>query len=161
MYKHLNTFAIGGLQSVGYVNEGDNLIVLSSQGRGIFNCLTGEKIFRDDYDWWRDFDPESSSVKGFGGEVGKMIKTYGLYNPNEQMPQQTADGYKLSLTQPQPDDPPFEKYLVQSIFIAHQEDKIFVSKDGPCEFRAFGFSETRNSFIVASSCDLVIWGKAR
>jgi hypothetical protein len=83
MYRHLNTFAIGGLQSVGYVNESDMLIVLSSQGRGIFNCLTGEKIYRDDYDWWGDFEQENSLIRGFDGEAGKVIKTFGLYNPND------------------------------------------------------------------------------
>lgn len=54
MYKYIQTFAIGGLQNIGFLT--DELIVLSTQGTGIFNCLTGEKIGRDNEDWWGNFD---------------------------------------------------------------------------------------------------------
>jgi len=161
MYYYKQTFAIGGLENIGYVGDSDNLIVLSSQGRGIFNCLTGEKIYRDSENWWSDFDQADNTIKGFGSESGKLIKTFGLHSI-EKLPTKLPSGWELVLTDLQPDDPPFEKYLVQSVFLANnfEGNKIFISKDGPCEFRAFGFSQTGKSFVVALSCELTIWAES-
>ncbi|ACU59260.1 hypothetical protein [Chitinophaga pinensis] len=55
MWIHKNTFAIGGLENVGYAPMQDQLLVLSTQGEGIFDCIKGEKIARYESqgDWWR------------------------------------------------------------------------------------------------------------
>jgi hypothetical protein len=45
-WGHKETFAIGGLHNVGFAPNSDYLIVLSSQGQGIFDCIKGEKIAR-------------------------------------------------------------------------------------------------------------------
>lgn len=37
------TYAVGGLLGVGYGEATDLLLVISSQGRSVFDCLTGEK----------------------------------------------------------------------------------------------------------------------
>ncbi|MBX7174913.1 MAG: hypothetical protein K1X72_28310 [Pyrinomonadaceae bacterium] len=47
IWKKVNSFAIGGLTQVGYAPNSDILLVVSHQGRGIFDCLIGEKIARD------------------------------------------------------------------------------------------------------------------
>jgi hypothetical protein len=156
MYKYIQTFAIGGLQNIGYIGKSDNLIVLSMQGRGLFNCLAGEKIFRDSNGWQADFDETNNSVKWFDGEI---IKTYGLFG-GENLTTNLPDRWRLEISEPEPDDPPFEKYMIQNINLIDPFGiKTFITKDGPCEFRAFGFSETGNSFVVGSSCELVIWSK--
>jgi hypothetical protein len=56
MWTHKNTFAIGGLENVGYAPNQDLLIVLFSQGQGIFDCNKGEKIARQHHDsnWWHN-----------------------------------------------------------------------------------------------------------
>lgn len=158
MFKHLNTFAIGGLENVGYAANSDHLIVLSSVGRGIFDCLTRQKIFRDNGNWWHDYDEESCIIKGFGTETGQQIKVCGLFG-EEKLPVRTADGWELIVSEPVQDAPPFEKYVVQNVFLKHpaNDSAIFITKDGPCEIRSFGFSETGKSFIVALSCELIIW----
>ena len=163
-WTHKNTFAIGGLHEVGYAPKKDHLIVLSSQGQGIFDCVRGEKIARlyNDLDWWDDFNDTTKSIAGFDVLANVEIRTSGL-DSSDNMPKKTADGWKLIITEPQPDEKPYEKYLVRKIYLVSPDNKenIYITKDGACELRAFGFSETGNSLIVALSCDLVIWTRTQ
>ncbi|MDQ4102090.1 MAG: hypothetical protein M3115_07905, partial [Thermoproteota archaeon] len=73
----------------------------------------------------------------------------------------TFDGWTLVASEPQPDDKPFENYSVTEIYLVSpdKQQKQLVGKDGPCELRAFGFSDTGNSFIIALSCDLTIYSR--
>lgn len=91
--------------------------------------------------------------------ANKTVKTFDLFNPNEALPSESPAGWKLLVTPPQPDDPPFEKYMVRNVFLVspNGEDKVFISKDGPCELRALGFSQTGKSLVVALSCEIIIW----
>jgi hypothetical protein len=159
---HKNTFAIGGLENVGYASKQDKLIVLSSQGQGIFDCTQGEKIARkhNGSDWWEDFNEQTNTIAGFDCLQGTTITTHGLYG-EDHLPKTTLDGWTLAISKPEPDDKPFEKYLVQKIYLVSPDKntQLFITKDGPCEFRAYGFSETNNSFIIASSCDLIIYSR--
>jgi hypothetical protein len=124
MYKHIQTFAIGGLQNIGFLN--DNLIVLSTQGIGIFNCLTGEKIGRDNKDWWGNFDEVNNTINVTVNGENKIVKTFGLFNPNEALPSISPTDWKLLVTPPQPDDPPFEKYMVRSVFLISPYSRIMI-----------------------------------
>jgi hypothetical protein len=162
MWTHKNTFAIGGLENVGYAPQQDNLMVLSSQGQGIFDCITGEKIARqhNDVDWWQSFNQTTNSIIGFD-ILGKIeIPTCGLYG-EDNLSKMTNDGWTLIVSQPEPDDKPFDKYLVQKIYLVSpdKKQKDVIAKDGPCGLRAFGFSGTGKSFIVALSCDLTIYSR--
>jgi hypothetical protein len=160
MFKFINTYAIGGLLNIGYSDNTDMLIVLSSQGRGIFNCLTGEVTFRDDEDWYPDFDEINGTIKGFGSEINKLVKVAGV-NSKNKLPIKTTDGWDLILTEPQPDKPPFERFNIQNIFLNNPsiENQIFITNDGPCELKAFGFSDTHKSFVVGLSCEITIWAR--
>ena len=163
MWTYKNTFAIGGLENIGYAPNQDFLIVLSGQGQGIFNCKTGEKIARqyDDLNWWDKFDQTTNSIVGFDVLENVEIKTCGLYG-DDNLSKITQDNWTLIITEPEPDDKPFEKYLVKRIYLVSpdKKEKIFVGKDGACELRAFGFSETGDTFIIALSCDLTIYSRA-
>ncbi|MFL5740458.1 MAG: hypothetical protein ACJ75B_09605 [Flavisolibacter sp.] len=162
MWTHKNTFAIGGLENVGYASGQDNLIVLSAQGQGIFDCISGEKIARlhNGTDWWQSFNQDRNSIAGFGVLESTDILTCGFYG-EDHLPKTTNDGWRLMLSPPEPDDKPFDKYLVQKIYLLSPTDEqnILVSKEGPCELRAFGFSDTGKSFIVALSCELTIYSR--
>jgi len=50
---------------------------------------------------------------------------------------------------------------VQKIYLIspNKKQKIFLSKDGPCEHRAFGFSDSGKTLVIASSCELVIYSR--
>jgi hypothetical protein len=39
MWYHKNTYTIGGLENIGYADNPDDLIVLSSQERRTLNCV--------------------------------------------------------------------------------------------------------------------------
>ncbi|NBB22394.1 hypothetical protein GVN20_23780 [Runella sp. CRIBMP] len=162
MWTHKNTFAIGGLENIGYADKEDFLIVLSSQGQGIFNCKTGEKIARlnNDSNWWDKFDQSTNSIVGFDILENIEIKTYGLYG-SDNLAKTTQDNWTLIISEPEPDDRPFEKYLVQKIYLLSPDgtEKKFICKDGACELRAFGFSETGDTFVIALSCDLTIYSR--
>ena len=138
------------------------LIVLSSQGQGIFDCISEEKIARqnNDSNWWHNFNQITNSIVGFDRLANIEIQTCGLYGV-DNLPKATADGWTLVASEPQPDDKPFEKYLVQRIYLVSpdQQQKSIVGKDGACEIRAFGFSETGSSLIIALSCDLTIYSR--
>jgi hypothetical protein len=161
MWTHKNTFAIGGLENVGFDNH-DYLTVLSSQGIGIFDCLRGEKIFRDaGHEWWNDFNEANSTITGYGILSGCVIQTGGMYG-EDCLNKTTADGWQLELTTPSPAPPPFEKYMVQKIYLTHKESghRELIGQDSPCELRAYGFSDTGNTLIIALSCDLIIWTRS-
>ena len=160
MWTHKEVFAIGGLENVGYSPGSDYLIVLSSQGQGIFDCLKGEKIARNGDDWWANFDQNSHTVKGFSSLEGIDIPTCGLYG-GDNLPKTTADGWSLVMSEPEPDDYPFQKYKVQKIYLLSPDkrEKIFVAKDGPCEYRAYGFSPTGKSLVVALSCEIITYSR--
>ena len=162
MWTHKNTFAIGGLENVGYGQHKDLLIVLSSQGQAIFDCVKGEKVARryNDSGWWNDFNEVTGSIIGFDQLADTEIQTCGLYG-EYNLPKATVDGWTLVVSEAEPDDKPFEKYLVHKIYLIFpdKKQKHLVGKDGPCELRAFGFSETGNSFIIALSCDLTIYSR--
>jgi|SRR5688572_2674711 len=152
IWKHKNTFAIGGLQEVGFAENQDTLLLLSSHGEGIFNCLTGEKIGRQSngFDWWNRYNKATNTIKGFGALENNEVKVSGL-TLGDILPKFTIDGWKLQT----------EKSKVLKIFLLDQDskEKIFIAEDGPCELRTFGFSPTEKSFIVALSCELIIYSR--
>ncbi|WP_177765842.1 hypothetical protein [Flavobacterium sp. I3-2] len=162
MWTHKNTFGVGGLENIGYVSNQDFLIVLSSQGQGIFDCKTGEKVARkhDDSDWWHKLNKSTNSIVGFDFLANIEINTCGLYG-EDNLSKTTQDGWTLIISDPEPDDKPFERYLVNRIYLQSPDRKvkIFVGKNGACELRAFGFSDTGNTFIIALSCDLIIYSR--
>lgn len=162
MWKHQNTFSIGGLEDIGFKPKSDILLILSSQGEGIFNCLNGERIARrnNDFEWWQRYNQETNSIEGFDILEGVEIRTSGLI-AQDNLLKTTSDGWRLIVSDPEPDEKPFENYTVQKIYLEDSEQKksTFITKDGACELRAFGFSETEKSFVIALSCEVLIYSR--
>lgn len=46
-WRCTGSFSVGGLIDVGFGTHSDLLMVISGTGRGVFDCLTGEKVARD------------------------------------------------------------------------------------------------------------------
>src|SRR5262245_35136746 len=74
--------AIGGLTDVGFGRASDLLLVVSSQGRGVFDCITGMRVARDsgmpeadEADWQDAFELEA---QGIGPLAGQTVRTSGL-----------------------------------------------------------------------------------
>jgi hypothetical protein len=156
-WKRIATLAIGGLFQVGFAENSDLLLVLSYQGRGVINCITGEKIARDYQEAHDFFDPIRLISLGLGPLEGKSIRMAGLFGGG--LPRTTEDGWLI--------EEQTRVWPTHSIFLTPPGNKventkqkaIVVGDDGSCEMRAYGFSETGRSFIIATSCDLMIFAR--
>ncbi|KGO92349.1 hypothetical protein [Flavobacterium subsaxonicum] len=161
MWKNNGTYTVSGLYNVGFASGRDLILVLSAQGQGIFDCTTGLKVASDyKSDWWDNYNQTTNTIAGFDCLQNIKIHTCGLYNPDNLL-KITQDGWTLEVSEPEPDYMPFENYLVQKIYLVspNKTDRIFITNDGPCELRALGFSDTGNSFIVALSCEIIIYSR--
>src|SRR5262249_27197934 len=78
-WKLNQTWSVGGLLQAGFAEDSDFLIILTHSGRGIFNCLTGEKVARDHTGGYEFFNQVKLTVQGFGPLEGQIISTSGLY----------------------------------------------------------------------------------
>ena len=123
----------------------------------MFDVTTGERLFRSADDWWQDFDEKKKLLQQIRDYTGTPVPLYGLHS-GDALQTRTSDGWQLTLGDPERDEPPFEKYLVQKLYLLSPDGlkKTAIAKDGACEIRAYGFSEWNNSFVWATSCEIVI-----
>ncbi|MEO0586646.1 MAG: hypothetical protein AAF078_03310 [Planctomycetota bacterium] len=146
--------SIGGLTEVGFGEDSDLLLVVSSQGRGVFNCITGERVARDreePNDGW--YDNTRLVALGIGPLKEQVIRLSGLHGGG--LPIHTADGWSVqAITMPWP----VEHLLLEEPFKTIYDDKASVAKLAVVlGTRAFGFSPTGRSLIWAISSDLAIY----
>lgn len=154
----LGIFAIGGLFAVGFAAGSDLLQVVSSQGNGVFNCTTGERVARDYSDVFSLFDEATIKVQGIGPLQGQLISTAGLYGGS--LPSITPDGWQLQneLTKSQhPLRGPIHSIFLKQTAPYQEPERTCVGNEEPCELRAYGFSPTSRSFVIASSCQIEIF----
>lgn len=71
-WRHLDTWAVGGLFQVGYAEGSDLLLVLSSQGRGVFDCIADQRVSRDCQEAHDNFDPIRLLANGLGPLDGRL-----------------------------------------------------------------------------------------
>ena len=155
---------VGGLLGIGFASHPDGghdlVMVVSRDGHGLFDAVTGEKIARD-----RDPDPEDStpeavtdlSCPGLGPVAGSRVRIAGLFGGG--LHTITADSWILEVVTP-----------------AWPNDRVLLSRDGGLphsgphgerwwhifhsnysELRAFGFSPSGQTLAVATSSDLSLW----
>jgi hypothetical protein len=151
-WKLVRRWIVGGLFQVGYAEGSDLLLVLSYDGRGVFDCLNGEKLARDYDDVYDFFDPIKLMAQGFDVLEGQKIRTGGSYGGG--LPLTTEDGWGLREEAP--------AYPTRSILLELPEsenESVVIGDDEVRELRAFGFSGTGLSFIIATSADLTIFSR--
>ncbi|MFF4487118.1 hypothetical protein ACFY0F_11580 [Streptomyces sp. NPDC001544] len=155
---------VGGLLGIGFASHpgaGQDLVmVVSHDGHGLFDAVTGEKIARD-----RDADPEDSSpdadpalqCPGLGPVAGSKVRIAGLFGG--ALHTTSGDGWKLEVVAP-----------------AWPNERVLLSRDGGLphsgphgerwwhifhsnysELRAAGFSPSGQTLAVATSSDLSLW----
>jgi len=157
--------AIGGLTEIGYASETDLLLVVSAQGRGVFDCATGERLARDYEEpssavaW---YDDVGLSAVGIGPRDGYRVRLAGLMGGG--LRHVTGDGWGLQAVSP---DWPQSFVVLSSpgvrraIFndpIPNEYTRVAPSY-GSYAITAFGFSETGLTFIVAMSHTLETYGR--
>lgn len=154
---------VGGLLGIGFAVHPDTghdlVMVVSHDGHGLFDAVTGEKIARD-----RDPDPATSipdahpdlTCPGLGPVAGTEIRIAGLFGGG--LHSTTPDGWTVDVVSP---DWP--------------HDRIILSADGGANngaaggtwwhvfhsdysvLRTAGFSPAGLTLAVATSSDLTLW----
>jgi hypothetical protein len=155
-WRQAGMVPVGGLQAVGF--SGDLLLVLSSAGRGVVDCLSGGRVARDEDEG--DFDPGELTCDGIGPLAGVRLRLAGLYGGG--LAHSTEDGWGLEL---RPLSWPLEEIFLsppgQTMLWTPPgaEPSLTKLQAGVTELRAFGFSPTGRSFVVASSSEVTVYAR--
>jgi len=155
--------AVGGLTDVAFAESSDLLLVVSSSGRGLFDCSSGQRIARDDSD---DFQHDTSNlvVAGIGPLASQRLHTAGVHGGGLAVT--TADGWSLDLL--------CLSWPRQSLFLTPPGHWLYRTAQGgsdgsddttskiatDSEIRAFGFSPTGRAFIFATGSDISVFNRA-
>ncbi len=149
--------AVGGLTEIGFVPDTDDLLVVSSQGRGLFDTLTGEKLSRDSEEFFDNPDSTGHTAPAIGRDSGKTVPLAGLHGGG--LARVTRDGWMIDVIHL-----PWPRHV---LFLSSEYKPCYdasghswkICDDGACEYRAAGFSPSGRAFVFASSCELVIYGR--
>ncbi len=120
------------------------LLVISHQGRAVFDCSLGERVARDrneDVAAWT----EGQVAIGIGPLDGVRLRVAGLWGG--ALPDRTSDGWSVALS-----DGCFE--LLDLDQPVHRFDPRLTDE------RAHGFSESGLSLVLATSSDIDILSRA-
>jgi len=95
MWIKNETFAVGGLREIGFRKNTDFLLVLSADGRGLFDCLAGQKKARNSDDYYSDYwNSETGLIDGFDIFKNEKIHCGGFEHPNT-LSKTTVDGWAI------------------------------------------------------------------
>lgn len=158
--------AVGGLLGIGFAvhpDSGNDLVMVVSQdGHGLFDAVTGERIARE-----RDPDPEDGmpdesedlSCPGLGPVAGRRVHIAGLFGGG--LHTGTGDGWSVEVVQPAW---PNERVLLSRgdglpHHGPHGEKWWHVFHSNYSTLRAVGFSPSGRTLAVATSSDLTLWSR--
>ncbi|MFB6723019.1 hypothetical protein ACFCV3_22765 [Kribbella sp. NPDC056345] len=158
---HSRTVSIGGLQSIGFAQAPgsghDLVLVASSSGLGVFDCVTGQKLARDSE---ADESPMGAelSCEGIGPLAGVRVPMAGLYGGGLHT---SAVGWTVNVVYP---EWPHERILLSTDSMApyrqpHGDGWWCVFDSNYSELRAAGFSPSGQTLAVATSSDLTLWAR--
>jgi hypothetical protein len=147
--------AVGGLWAVGFGPASDLLLVLSVNGLGVFDCLTGQRVARavDEV----DYDDVSETVTGIGPLAGGRIELSGRGTgaivTRRVLPLVSRDGWRVAVAEPA------GRAEIGVLLHAPSPVAITTTVANVEEVRALGFSPTGRSFVVAEPHTLHIWSR--
>jgi len=161
-WRNIAYTPVGGLLGIGFATHPDTgrdlVMVVSTDGHGLFDGVTGEKIARD-----RDpeepvpyGDPELS-CPGLGPVAGGRVSIAGVFGGG--LHASTDDGWSLRVVTPAW---PHERVLLSDgggFFFSepHGAHWWHIFHANYSEFRAAGFSPSGRTIAVATSSDLSLW----
>jgi len=148
---------IAGLLEVGFDHDSELLLVASSSGRSVIDCQSGAKVARDRTD--NLGSDRYLQTRGIGPLHERVIHMAGINGGG--LPLATADGW-----------------MVEDITLAWPEQHLLLVEPGSwlhgarynrpalfhklaveLEVRAFGFSYTGLSLVIATAGDLLVYGR--
>lgn len=161
---HEHVAAVGGLQGVGFATDPgtgrDLVLVTSTDGHGLFDTVSGEKLARD-----RDPEPDEPcpdgdlTCAGLGPVAGVRVRVAGLYGGG--LHTGTDDGWMVETVSP---DWPNDRVLLSRdrgpILGEQGQDWWHVFHSRWSELRAAGFSPSGATLVVATSSDITLWTRA-
>lgn len=142
----------GGLFGVGFAANTDLLLVATHAGRGVIDCVSGELVARD-----RDpsfpFDEQSRRAEGIGPIGGQEIPLAGeIYGGT--LSHETNDGWRLvGQLSNNSDD------VIQLIAPIGTSNEAGTFTGFVPEVRAFGFSPTGRSFVIATGAEVFTFAR--
>lgn len=148
-------FAVGGLTEVGFSEQNEDLLlVISSNGRGLFDCPRLEKVDRDRSD---DFEIDYSNLtcQGIGELENEKIRIAGLHGGGLPVTNSQGDSLEImALDWPKTD-----------IIFQPKWSSIYMEKDSvkcfriysPDTLKVYGFSQNGKYFVIGTSSDLLIF----
>lgn len=149
--------AIGGLTAVGFGESTDLLLVTSWAGRGLFDCLSGQRIGRDDDDTF-DQDLPNCRAKGIGPLADAWVSVAGVHGGG--LAQWANGGWSTEVL---PLSWPDEAVLLfpegRSMWDDRDGTVAGITKFTPDVLRTYGFSPTGRSFVIATSSDVTIYSR--
>jgi len=161
MWKKRNEWAVGGLTEIGFQPNTDLLLVLSSQGRGLFDCVKGEKIARNNNSIYAEICVEDTGkVKGIGILEGTTIQCGGFEFP-DILSKTTNDGWTVKIQKEIRSNWELKEVLTDVMYLQNKQlnKEIEVNVFYYNINRAYGFSDTGNSFVIGTSSELKIWNR--
>lgn len=156
-WRKVAMIAVGGLTALGFDRQSELLLVVSFAGRGVIDCTTGERIARDDSEYFED--TQFMEAVGIGPLEGKILRVAG--GQGGGLPTSTQDGWSMEVvTREWPENELLMLEPFASLFdFLQQKPSRFHKIAVESELRAFGFSYTGRTLIVASSSDVLIFGR--
>jgi hypothetical protein len=152
-WQYVGFIHVGGLEALGYGEASDLLLIISSSGRSVVDCFSGDKLIRDyESDWETWYQPFQLIAEGCGPLSGQTIRLAGIAGGG--LPTVTADGWSLELVAP---DWPNNFVLLdapQGLGAQHiyeTAQKVAPKHGLPDVITVYGFSPTGKSFVVARS----------
>lgn len=161
MFQHrgasLTGSGIGSLNAIGFTERPDDILVVLHQGRGLFNCLAGERLSRDQVEFFQNSDDSGMTTPEIGRQDNTVFRMAGLHDGG--LATATRDGWRIHITHL---SWPVYTFFLNSSYKERNDDTGHITKPGKdelCSFRATGFSPTGGTFVIATSCDLTIYGR--
>ncbi|WP_417388546.1 hypothetical protein [Gimesia sp.] len=155
-WERVTSIAVGGLTDLGFSQSSPHLLVISSQGRVVIDCQTGEKVARnyDEMDDW--FKPQLQLCQGIGPLASEWIQTCGINGGG--LPWRNQFGESIEMLSAF--WPVYELYFCsdyQSPLIEGAASHCCIIDSDP--LIACGFSWCGHFLVSASNSDLTLWKK--
>ena len=156
-WEKVGAWAISGMRSIGFSECSRYILVETTDGRGLFDSQTGEKISRDNNEYK---DQELQLLcKGIGPIEGELVRMSGLSGGG--LLNVTSDMWQIEIVAES--WPKYQILLVEpdsSLFGAkyNKPDQFLKIWDG-YELRGAGFSYNGNTLCIGESSDLVIYNR--
>lgn len=152
-WEIVTSAAVGGLTDLGFSKKGQYLLVISSQGRGVFDCNSGEKLARD-YDDGEWFNERELQCQGVGPIESESISTSGLQGGGLPLCNQHGESIEVVA----PNWPVYDLYFCKdyksALIDGHGSYCKRIASD---HLRAYGFSWCGNYFVSAIGSDFTLW----